>query len=39
MFLRSSDKATDIRHKSIVLGMSIHPNYIVKTLILNLSET
>ena len=39
MFLRSSDKATDIRHKSIVVGMSIHRDYIAKALILDLSET
>ena len=39
MFLRISDKATDIRYKSIVLSMSIYPNYIVKTLNLDLSET
>jgi hypothetical protein len=39
MFFRISDKATDILHKSIVRGMSIHPNYIVKTFILDLSET
>src|SRR5258705_4691015 len=39
MFLRISDKAADIGHKSIVLGVSIHRNYIVKTLILDLAET
>lgn len=39
MFSRISDKSTDIRHKSIVLGMRIHSNYIMKTLILDLSET
>ena len=39
MLLRISDKATDISHKSIVLSVSIHPDYIVKTLILDLLET
>ena len=39
MLLRISDKATDISHKSIVLVVSIHRDYIVKTLILDLSET
>ena len=38
MCLRISDKATDIGHKSIVLGVSIHPHYIVKALILDLLE-
>src|ERR1700682_2844981 len=39
MLLRISDKATDISYKGIVLGVSIHPDYIVKTFILDLSET
>src|ERR1700676_3091252 len=39
MLLRISDKVTDICDKSIVLGVSIHCHYIVKILILNLSET
>ena len=39
MLLRISDKATDIRHKSIVWSVSIHGDYIVKTLILDLAET
>ena len=39
MLLGISDKPTDISHKSIVLGVSIHRDYIVKTLILDLSET
>lgn|SRR6266566_5292152 len=33
------NKAADIPHKSIVLGMSIHCDYIVKTFLLNASET
>ena len=39
MRLRIRDKATDISHKSIVLGVSVHRNYIVKTLTLNPSKT
>lgn len=39
MLLGISDKATDISHKSIVLGVSVHSDYVVKTLILDLSET
>src|SRR5450755_2590770 len=39
MLLRISDKAPDISHKSIVLGVSIYRDYVVKTLILDLSET
>src|SRR5580704_13814309 len=39
MFLRICDKVTDIRHKSVVVCMGIHPNYIVKTLFLDPSET
>ena len=39
MLLGISDKATDISDKSIVLGVSIHADYIVKTLILNAPKT
>ena|SRR5437016_1799911 len=39
MGLRIRDKATDISHKSIVLGVSVHGDYIVKTLILNAPKT
>ena len=39
MLLWIGDKAADISHKSIVLGVSIHRDYIVKTLNLDLSET
>src|SRR5450432_270706 len=39
MLLRIRDEATDIGHKSIVLGMSVHTDYIVKTLILNAPKT
>ena len=39
MLLRISDKAPNISDKSIVLGVSIHPDYIVKALILDPSET
>src|ERR1700746_1620360 len=34
-----SDKATDIHHKSVVLGMSVHSDHILKTLLLNASKT
>ena len=33
------DKATDIRHKSVVLDMSVHGDHILKTLLLNASKT
>ena len=39
MRLRIRDKATDISHKSIVLGVSVHGNYIVKTFTLNAPKT
>ena len=39
MFLGICDKVTDIRHKSVVVCMGIHPNYIVKTVFLDPSET
>ena len=39
MHLRICDKAANIGHKSIVLGVSIHRDHIVKTLILNASKT
>ena len=39
MGLRIRDKAADISHKSIVLGVSVHGNYVVKTLTLNASKT
>ena len=39
MFLGITDKAADISHKSVVPDMSIHSDYIVKALILDLSET
>src|SRR5271157_603130 len=39
MLLGISDKPADIGHKSIVLGVSIHGDYIVKTLILNAPKT
>ena len=39
MLLGISDKAADISDKSIVQGVSINRDYVVKTLILDLSET
>src|ERR1700687_2618592 len=39
MLLRIRDKAADITHKSIVLDVSIHSDYIVKTLILHAPKT
>ena len=39
MLLGISDKAADISDKSIVQGVSINRDYVVKTLILDLSKT
>ena len=39
MGLRIRNKATDVSHKSIVLGVSIHADHIVKVLILNAPKT
>ena len=39
MRLRIRDKTADIGHKSIVLGVSIHTDHIVKTLLLNATKT
>jgi hypothetical protein len=39
VLLGISDKATDVNDKSVVLGVSVHRDYIVKSFILDLSKT